>query len=264
VNVRESIHVAVDALGSKLEAEQLVCHVLGVNRAFLLAHPEAEVPELALRHALQRRVNGEPLSYILGRREFYGRDFIVTPDVLIPRHETENVLDAALERLPRGGLGVDVGTGSGCIAITMALARQDAMIVGTDISDRALRVASLNASNHGAEVNFCQSDLLDPFSFAQFDLVVSNPPYVAEGYPLAREVRDFEPSVALFGGHDGLAVIRRLVAQSAQIKKGGWLVMEIGFDQGSVVAAILTGTGMQDVAILPDAFGRDRIAVARR
>lgn len=223
-------------------ARWILAYVLGVNQSFLLAHCNEEVGEPQAGeffNLVRQRAAGKPLQYLLGTQEFMGREYMVTPDVLIPRPETELVVEEALARLSnKAPVIVDVGTGSGCIAVSLALAIPRAEIFAVDISRAALRVAQQNASRFGADnVRFVEGDLLAPLRElrmeGQCDLIVSNPPYVAENeiYQLQRDVRDWEPHVALIAGLGGTALYARLIPESAEmLKPDGWLVMEIGYN----------------------------------
>src|SRR5580693_196483 len=222
----------------RLTAEVLLAHAIGCERAWLYAHSDEELREVWWIHYgryLHQRIQGKPTQYITGRQEFYGREFRVTPDVLIPRPETEHAVDAALKHVGaasgKGRLSIiDIGTGSGAIAVTLAL-ETGASVIATDISTAALRVAAENARRLNAPIHFVACDLADSIAGERFDLVVSNPPYVPESdsSTIQREVRDHEPAVALYGGADGLGVYRRLIPEAARLlKPGGWLVMEIG------------------------------------
>ena len=259
---------------ARLDAETLLMHILGRDRAYLYAHPELELAchELTKYHeALTRRSSGEPLQYITGRQEFWGFDLRVTPAVLIPRPETEHAVETALELL-RGIQSphiVDVGTGSGCIALALASEMPEATIEAVDIAPEALDVASANAERLGfaRRIRFAQSDLLEIFlqSTAAFDLVVSNPPYVGknEADKLQIEVRQHEPHAALFGGAEGLDIYRRLIPQAHQVlKTNGWLVMEIGYSQEQAIRDLLTE--WQDVHSVQDLQGIPRVVVARK
>ncbi|MCA1618658.1 MAG: peptide chain release factor N(5)-glutamine methyltransferase [Acidobacteria bacterium] len=236
------------------EAGTLLSHATGRDSAFLITHAdEALTPAegAALRDAVARRAAGEPFQYIAGRQEFYGLDFVVTPDVLIPRPETELLVETALELLDGSDAPFvcDVGTGSGCIAVTLLHERRDARGYALDISDNALEVAERNAVRHGVgeRLRLLVSDCFDALGAGghegvRFDLIASNPPYVAEAdlEGLQREVREHEPRVALTPGGDGLSVIRRLVAESPRfLMPGGRLLMEIGFNQHERVAALI-------------------------
>jgi release factor glutamine methyltransferase len=249
----ESAGYPADA--SRRETETLARATLGWEMVdWLTRQGEAATRAFceALDAAIARRRRHEPIAYITGGREFYGRYFRVTRDVLIPRPETELVVEEALARLarvtaPRGGFRIaDIGTGSGCLAVTLAVECPDATVVATDVSTAALAVAADNASRLGAgrRVHFRHAAFAADAT-GSFDLVVSNPPYVSEEdrTGLAPDVRDFEPDVALFGGPDGLAVIRALVPAAADaLKPGGWLVMEIGSGQADRVGAIVAAT----------------------
>lgn len=254
--LREAARVLMEACvrEPRREAASLLAHVSGRDRTYLFTHDDETLPPEMLaefRRAIARRASGEPLQYIKGRQEFYGLDFEVTPDVLIPRPETELLVETALElaRALREPLICDVGTGSGCIAVALLHARADARAVALDISPDALRVAKRNASRHdvGDRIDFIESDCFDALDAsdsakARFDLVVSNPPYVAESDidGLQREVRDHEPRAALTPGGDGLCVIRRLLEGApAHLKPGGHLVFEIGYDQHEQIRSLI-------------------------
>jgi release factor glutamine methyltransferase len=217
----------------KLTAEVLLMHALRRDRSFLHAHPEHELSELEWIHYgryLHERLKGKPTQYITRMQEFYGRNFAVTPAVLIPRPETEHSVECALEKSPGVKRVIDVGTGSGALAVTLALELRT-RAVATDISPPALTVARENARSLGANVDFVCCDLLSGIG-VKFDLVVSNPPYVPDGEipGLQREVREWEPHVALSGGEDGADLYRRLIPEAGRVlNPGGWLVMEIGY-----------------------------------
>ncbi len=239
------------------EAGALLSSSLGRDSAFLITHSdEALTPgQLAdFRARVERRAAGEPFQYIAGRQEFYGLEFEVTPDVLIPRPETELLVEEALKLLKGSDapLLCDVGTGSGCIAVTLLHERQDAWGFALDVSPAALAVAARNAARHGVEerLRFILSDCFDALRDGEhreirFDLVASNPPYIAEAEieGLQREVREHEPRLALTPGGDGLAVIRRLVARAPEfLKPGGHLLIEIGYGQHAQVASLIDPT----------------------
>ena len=222
----------------------------------------------------QRRL-GEPVAYLLGVREFYGRPFLVTRDVLIPRPETELVVDEALAALAERGTSnvaprlADVGTGSGCLAITLALEYLSARVAATDVSAAALAVAVENAARLGVEghIRFRRTPLLGGAADS-FDVIVSNPPYISarDAATLAPDVRDYEPELALFAGDDGLAVIRELVpAAERALTPGGWLIMEIGAGQAEGVSRlVLAAADLELVRVTPDLAGIPRVVVARR
>lgn len=262
----------------RLTAEVLLAHAIGCERAWLYAHSTDELREVWWIHYgryLHERLKGKPTQYITGRQEFFGRDFRVTPDVLIPRPETEHVVEAALARITDRSSAVDIravdiGTGSGAIAVTLALEAK-ARVIATDISIAALRVASANAKRLGADVGFVCCDLASALRSGAFDLVVSNPPYVPESdrSTLQTEVREYEPPEALYGGVDGLAVYRRLVPEAERLlRTGGWLVMEIGYLSGEPVRAMVAepvlGGAWSDAEILADLAGLPRVIVVRK
>lgn len=255
----------------RVEAEMLLSHVLERPRAALLTHPEHRLStaQLTRFHALVHdHAAGHPLPYLTGQVEFYGLDIEVTPEVLIPRPETELLVELALDRHPH--TVVDVGTGSGCIAVALAKQLPDLQVYAIDISPAVLAVARRNAERHGVEeqIQFIAGDLLDRRP-APADLIVSNPPYVSsdELASLPPSIRYHEPRLALDGGPDGLDVIRRLVSQSeGLLEEGGTLLVEIGADQGVEVEAIArTVFPEADTAIRvhPDLAGRDRVLEVR-
>lgn len=264
---------------ARRDAENLLRHVCARkgaerNRAWLLTHLDSEAaPDTAAEfHGLvERRLAGEPIQYMVGEAEFYGLPFYVTRDVLIPRPETEHLVEKALQlaagfRRPRMA---DIGTGSGAIAVALATHLHEASITATDISPAAVAVARRNAERNGVadRIRFLEGDLLSPVGGERFDMVVSNPPYVAEGdrATLAVEVREFEPSAALFAGGDGLAVYRRLIpAASAALVSGGFLALEIGHGQQPAVAAMLKSEGLAAIEFTADLQGIPRVASAEK
>jgi len=259
---------------ARLDAGTLLLHALGRERAWLLAHPDEEVAEKDQKSAeelIERRLRGEPIQYITGECEFYGLPFHVNRDVLIPRPETEHLVEEVLELASRFASAriVDVGTGSGAIAVALAHHLRSAHITAIDCSAAALEVARGNARRNGvgAKVRFAAGDLLAPVAHDQFEIVVSNPPYVPESdrASLAVEVREFEPAVALFAGGDGLSVSRRLIAQAREVLvPGGWIALEIGQGQAEAVRALLADAGYGEIAFIPDLQGILRVAAARR
>jgi len=259
---------------ARREAGSLLSHVIGKDRTFLISHAEDIVAgdDLArFREAVARRASGEPLQYITGVQDFYGREFRVTTDVLIPRPETELLVEAALEVIAHkpAPLICDVGTGSGCIAITLVCERTDARAVAVDVSAPALAVAEDNSRRHGVSdrMRFTISDCFESVDRTAFDLVVSNPPYVAAAAlsGLQREVRDHEPLIALSSGVDGLDVIRRLLRDApAFLKTDGYLIMEIGFDQGEKVQRLINENLWRLDEIRPDLQGIPRIVLVQK
>jgi release factor glutamine methyltransferase len=298
-----------------LAAELLLLHVLGRDRTWLYAHPEEVVPGLEAHRFLSlilRRAEGEPTQYITGKQEFWGLDFEVTPDVLIPRPETEHVIEVALDRLALreiragrkqtlNGEGlhiIDVGTGSGCIAIALAKELPSARIVATDISKAALSVARRNAARYAFSscIQFVECNLLSDAAISNaitslavaqhaapqqggkvsspgavdsspFDLIVSNPPYVGrkEKDSLMREVRDHEPEVALYGGEEGYELYADLIGQAAQhLKPGGLLVLELGHNSLPAVQPLLDLPNWTTVGVTKDLAGIDRVIAAER
>lgn len=267
--LREALQL--DAAGARLEVELLMRHVLQVDRARFIAHPEladraARSP--AYRALLGRRAAGEPIAYLLGTREFYGRSFEVDPAVLIPRPETELLVDLALERLPTDAPAqvLDVGTGSGCIAISIAIERPQASVIAVDVSAGALAVATRNAARlHARNVRIALGDGYTPVADLGFDVIVSNPPYVARGDAhLTRGDLRFEPQLALVGGSDGLSVLRMLIeAGGACLRAGGWLLLEHGFDQADAVRELMRRAGFDDVCTHADLAEVARVSGGR-
>ena len=278
ISIAEALKKATQSLNdsgvpeARREAGSLLSFILGKDRTFLISHAEDQVPDDSLRRfqeGVDRRASGEPLQYITGAQDFFGREFRVTPDVLIPRPETELLVEAAIELcrdIPEPFI-CDVGTGSGCIAVTLLCELRDARAVAVDVSQAALEVAKLNAGSHSVldRIEFAISDCFDALDAGkyQFDMVVSNPPYVSAEMMagLQREVRDHEPLVALSPGADGLSVIRRLMVEAPEfLKDDGYLVIEIGFDQSEAVKALVD----DDVEIRPDLQSIPRIVILRK
>lgn len=259
---------------ARLDAESLLIHHIGKSRAWLITHLDDEFGgcvSIGYAKLIERRLAGEPIQYIVGECEFYGLPFKVTRDVLIPRSETEHLVEKIVQLAPLFPQPriVDVGTGSGAIAIAVAHEWPSANVTGIDISERALEVAEANAERVGFDrrIRFLQGDLLAPVSGEQFDMVVSNPPYVAEGDrgTLAVEVREFEPGLALFAGADGLESYRRLIpAAHAAVAVGGYVALEIGYGQRDAVAGLLKDSGFTGIEFTADLQGIDRVAVGRR
>jgi release factor glutamine methyltransferase len=283
MQLKEALQAAVSRLeeagigSARRNAELLMMFVLGCDRAHLYAHPERELAgdeRERYEAAVVERTLGVPAQYITGHQEFWGLDFVVTPAVLIPRPETEHVVEAVLELWREHGVTergrprlVDVGTGSGCIALALAHELPEAEIHATDVSPEALEVARANAVRLQLEsrVSFQHADLIAGTGLKNLDLVVSNPPYVGdeEAGKVQREVRKFEPQVAVFGGSKGLDIYRRLVPQAREaLRPCGWLVMEIGYTQQAAIAELLQSWA--ETAFRADLQGIPRVAIAQK
>ena len=257
---------------ARREAGSLLSFVIDKDRTFLIAHAEDELNDAHVdqfREVVERRAAGEPLQYITGTQDFFGREFRVTPDVLIPRPETELLVEAALEVNKPRSLICDVGTGSGCIALTLLCELDHARAVALDKSPAALEIAKFNAHKLAVadRAEFVVSDCFDALDQREFDLIVSNPPYVSAGVleGLQREVRDHEPLIALSPGSDGLSVIRRLLHESPKfLKQKGHLIMEIGFDQGEAVQNLIDTNVWELLEVRPDLQCIPRIVLLRK
>jgi release factor glutamine methyltransferase len=251
----------------RLTAEVLLAYALRRDRVYLFAHPEQELAEVEWLHYgryLHERLQGKPTQYITKRQEFYGREFRVTPDVLIPRPETEHVIEVVMgEALSPANRILDIGAGSGAIAVTLAL-ETAAEVYATEISPAAAAVAADNARRLGARVPIVICDLATGIAPKSIDLLVSNPPYVPlrERDGLQREVRDYEPHTALFAGESGFDLYDRIVADAPRVlRPGGWLVFELGFGSVGHVEHLLSK--WSDVQIHPDLAGIPRVIAAR-
>ena len=282
MKIHEAIDLASEALensgvpSARLDAERLLASELGKNRSYLLAHFQDSVPEPSTERffaSITERRRGKPLQYLLGWQEFRGLEFEVTPAVLIPRPETELLVDVAVQRFSKGEpILVDVGTGSGCIAVATAVALPRARVLATDLSGDALAVARRNASRHNVSdrIQFLCGDLLLPLNplglEETLDCVLSNPPYVAERdlSALQREVRDWEPRLALVGGFSGFEVYKRLLPQARRfLKPGGTLIMEIGYNMQAEITQLFDATWNLE-GIRDDFSGIPRIVVAQK
>ena len=277
---------AAGVASHSLAAELLLMHALGRDRTWLYTHPEEMVDGAAVElffAMVGRRAAGEPTQYLTGKQEFWGMEFEVTPAVLIPRPETEHVVEVALERLGLRGIKMDmktgaampellvadVGTGSGCLAVALARELPHARLAATDISAAAIEVARRNAERLGVagQIEFREADLLrGTGEDARFDLIVSNPPYIAEGEKesLQREVREHEPAGALFGGASGMEIYARLIEEArARLLAGGILVMELGHDSRASVEAMLEEPrGWREIRVTQDLAGIPRVISA--
>jgi release factor glutamine methyltransferase len=297
MDIRGALRTGISRLREKqvasytLAAELLLLYVLGRDRAWLYAHPEEPINSEALNTFLSlinRRANGEPTQHLTGKQEFWSMEFEVTPDVLIPRPETEHVMEVALDRLAlrelragrpqktngEGFLVADIGTGSGCLAISLAKELPAATVYATDISPAALAVAGRNAARHGVaeRIRFLESDLSRPFAAhdakeSTFDLIVSNPPYIPrrDAKTLAREVREHEPAIALYGGEEGYELYAGLIALAgSQLKSGGIFVAELGHDSLPAVQPLLDAREWTAVGVTNDLAGIPRVIAAER
>jgi release factor glutamine methyltransferase len=271
---------SADVPNARFDAELLICHALGRDRAWLLAHIRDGLDNerrRAFEQLIERRSGREPLQYITGRQEFWGLDFEVTPDVLIPRPETELIVETALQhaRDQGGPLSIiDLCTGSGCIAVCLAKELPSARIFATDTSGKALAIARENARRHGLadRIRFFEGDLFAPLDeldlHGQVDIIVSNPPYVPSGDrpALQPEVRDFEPAEALFAGPDGTAVHRSIIGKTQEfLKQRGVLIMEMGLGQAPELIRMIEKTEAYDApVVLKDLAGIERVVVAKK
>jgi release factor glutamine methyltransferase len=252
------------------DGELILAHVLGCDPTALLTHPERPLSTHQAEQfetLLKRRLANEPVQYLTGEQEFFGLVLEVSPDVLIPRPETEHLVEAVLQRFDRDANPriVDVGTGSGAIAVAIAHARTQSRVIAVDLSLAALEVARRNAERHGVidRVTLRQSDLLAEAGSAEFDLVVSNPPYIANGEKLEPQVANYEPQSALYAGPTGLEIYERLIPQANRVlKPHGWLMMEIGYGQQRALEALLAAWSV--VSFVPDLQGIPRVVQARK
>ncbi len=293
---------------ARLDAETLLLHLIGKNKAWLMAHADDDFAGCTAIHyasLLERRRKGEPIQYITGECEFYGIPFRVTPDVLIPRPETELLVEQCLALATRSGapnleemweepqnLGapsiprilrngwettnpaspiriLDVGTGSGAVAVALASQLPNTSVTATDVSKNALAIARENANRNkiADRIRFLEGDLLAPVASESFNIVVSNPPYIpaTDRDSLSVEVRDHEPALALFAGDDGLSIYRRLIPQAfAALVPGGFIALEIGYAQQPAIHSLLATAGFTDLQFTPDLQGIPRVAIARR
>ncbi len=270
-DVRQALAAATQRLGERAEAELLLLHVLQQPRSWLFAHADDALDmdvQTSYQQLLVRREAGEPVAYLVGHRGFWTLDLEVSPATLIPRPETELLVELALQRLPAhfDGQVADLGTGSGAIALAIARERPRARVIATDASAAALEVAQRNAQRHAIDnVRFVQGDWLAPLAGQRFELIVSNPPYIEAGDPhLARGDLRFEPASALASGGDGLDDIRRIVdGARAQLAPGGRLLFEHGWNQGEAARALLLDAGYAEVFTAQDMEQRERVSGGR-
>ena len=275
MNSRELLKWAITELGSdkRLEAELLLCHVLDTNRALLMAHDTDELAEEkaeAFRHLVLRRKADEPLQYLLGTASFMGLELLVTPAVLIPRFDTERLVEKALQLIDtkEAPIMLDVCTGSGAIALALQHYKPKASVYAGDLSGEALNIAAQNNQRCGLQVQFRQGNLLEPFAdlTGRLDLLASNPPYITtqEMGELPGDVLQ-EPRLALWGGEDGLYFYRKITAAAVtMLKPGGWLIYEIGWMQGEAVQKLLDDAGFVKTEIIKDWQGLDRVVCGQK
>jgi release factor glutamine methyltransferase len=257
---------------ARRDADVLLMHTLKKSRAWLMAHGDELLSDelfLSYTELLERRRRGEPIQYITGETEFYGLPFRVTPEVLIPRPETEHLVEKVIELAARFEQPriVDVGTGSGAIAVALAHEWLSAVITAIDLSSSALAIARENAKRNEVDLRFLDGDLLAPVAGECFEIVVSNPPYVPSGdrATLSVEVREYEPALALFAGDDGLDVYCRLIpAAFGALVPGGYEALEIGYGQSKAITELLAKAGFEQIEFVPDLQGIPRVASARR
>lgn len=254
---------------ARLEAEWLLCATTGLDRVGLYVNFEKPLTdeELAAYRALvTRRARREPLQYLLGSQEFYGLDFLVSPAVLIPRHDTEVLVEETLRRAPASGSILDIGVGSGCIAVALAKALTGADVRGVEKSPAALALAQQNIERHAVRVTLFEGSLFEPFAGQRFDLIVSNPPYIptADLADLQPEVREYEPVAALDGGPDGLDYYRTIIpAAPEHLTPGGWLLVEIGIGQAEDVRGVFAAAGFTDIFTAKDPSLIERVVGGR-
>lgn len=253
----------------RLTAEVLLCHALGKEKVYLYAHPEEELSHLAWIHYgryLHERMEGKPTQYITHRQEFYGRDFCVSDAVLIPRPETEHLVETALRLSPRASLAIDLGCGSGAIGISYHLETGVPTLL-SDLSYPALSVARRNANRLGADVVFFQCDFASALRELSVDLILCNPPYIPTGEEdtLQREVRDHEPALALYGGESGVEPYRVVIDQAVwALRPRGWLLFELGYQGLEAVQEMLNSSAWQEQEVVHDLAGWPRVLAARR
>ncbi len=258
-------------IDARYESQLLLQDILNVNRAWLIAHENDELQpadQAKLAELLLRRCHGEPIAYILGKREFYGLDLTVTPATLIPRPDTEILVETALNKMPAGKSMqlLDLGTGTGAIALAIASQRPQAEITAVDGSQAALDIAISNKQQHHiTNVNFVLSDWFSALNQDKFDIIVSNPPYIEQDDAhLSQGDLRFEPMSALASGNDGLDDIRKIVADSLlHLKPQGWLMLEHGYNQAAAVSDLLAQQGFVDIATVQDFGGNDRVTIGK-
>ncbi|WFE68541.1 peptide chain release factor N(5)-glutamine methyltransferase [Thiomicrospira sp. R3] len=265
------LQTASQANPHKLEAELLLCHCLGVTRSYLLTWPEkplADSESKAFFNLVQRRLNGEPIAYILGTREFWGLALAVSPATLIPRADTETLVEAALNKVrqqPEPRI-LDLGTGSGAIALALAHERPDAQVTAVDYSTDALDIARQNAERHQLKVGMLQSNWYSTLAEQRFDCIVSNPPYIEQHDPhLSQGDLRFEPASALSAGQDGLTDLRQIIAQAPMfLNNQAWLLVEHGYNQTDAVQTLFKQAGFCAITSLQDLAGQPRVTLGQK
>jgi release factor glutamine methyltransferase len=274
MTIDEVLRLGHDALAhsptARLDAELLLAHASALNRTVFRAHGERELSTeivAAYRRALTRRARGEPIAYILGVKEFWSLNLQITQGVLIPRPETELLVERALKHLPAAMPcdALDIGTGSGAIALALASERPQARIIATDLSPTALECTRVNSAALDLTVQLLQGDLFEPVAGRQFDVIVSNPPYVAPDDPaLAADVREYEPAIALYAEDEGLAILQRIAREAPDhLVNGGWLLVEHGWQQAGRMRALLEQHGFSHVRSHADLSGHERVTEAQ-
>lgn len=266
---RQQLAQMLPASEASLEAQILLMHILQVNRAWLLAHATDQVSDTAMQgydRLVQRRLQGEPVAYILGYREFFGLKLTVTPDTLIPRPDTETLVEAALQKIALPMRVLDLGTGTGAIALAIAHHAQQSQVTAVDASEGALKVAEINRhSLQLANVSLLHSHWFSRLADQRFDLIVSNPPYIeADDQHLTQGDLRFEPLSALAAGADGLVDIRQIIAQApGYLNHGGWLLLEHGYNQAEAVQDLYQSAGFQHIQTLRDLGDNPRVTLAQ-
>jgi release factor glutamine methyltransferase len=275
--IRHTIADAVKRLkfiseSPRLDVEILLAHAIGVDRAQLLAKMDDSISVVDFEHLLIRRLASEPIAYILEEWEFFSMPLAVRPPTLVPRPETEHLVEAALERVSVPSAQIlDIGTGTGCVALALAQHVPDCTVVATDIQGHNLALAQENAERHGLRnrVEFILGNLFEPFLEREdcFHLICSNPPYIPEGdaRTLSLDIQDYEDPIALFSGQDGLDIVRQLIEQAQEyLYPGGYLLLEIGQGQYDAVAGLFEAQGYDDIGFQADLAGIQRIAIGRK
>ncbi|MCF7792548.1 MAG: peptide chain release factor N(5)-glutamine methyltransferase [Candidatus Cloacimonetes bacterium] len=267
LNLLEQAKNSLKQAGStnpKLDAELIISHFTGINRLELNLHADDEVSEesqIKIKKAIQRRIDHEPIQYILGETEFYGLQIKVNPSVLIPRPETELLVEKIIDENPAEKSILEIGSGSGCIAITLKKLLPDSSVTATDISGKALKTTQENAETNQTEIDFIQSDLFDNIS-GRFDLIVSNPPYIPkdEYKKLSTEIKKFEPESALLANEDGIYFYRQILEKAKQfLNNNGKIYFEIGYDQAERIREIALRNGFTGIEVFQDLNGFDRM-----